>query len=168
MVQWWKENGFNPVPLSVPDIPTGLQTGQIEAVPTTPLVAIGLQWFRSTPYMLDYGVVPYLVATIVTKKAWDRISADDRVAIRKAAAHAEEHLATEVPKQEKSAIDEMEQRGVTKTEPAARGPESDWGKAASQFTAQMRDGFKEPELFDLAVKLRDEFRALERDGDKEK
>ena len=164
MVQWWKQNGFKPVPLSVPDIPTGLQTGLIEAVPTTPLVAIGLQWFRSTPYMLDYAILPYLGATVVTKKTWDRISQEDRVAMRSAAKRAEEHLATEVPKQEKSAIEQMTQRGVTPTTPSTRGPKSDWGKAAAQFTKQMRERYESPELFDRIVELRDEFRARKKPG----
>ena len=35
MVQWWKDNDFRPVPLAATDIMSGLQTGMIEAVPST-------------------------------------------------------------------------------------------------------------------------------------
>ena len=98
-------HNFPHIPLAVPDIPTGLQTGLIEAVPTTPLAALGLQWFRSTPYMLDYGVVPYLGATIMTERAWKKLSDDEREAVLEAGRGAEEFLFREVPRLEVSAID---------------------------------------------------------------
>ena len=158
-VQWWKRNGFKPVPLSVPDIPTGLQTGLLEAVPTTPLAALGLQWFRSTPYMLDYGILPYLGGTVMTKKAWDRISEADRKIMLEAAKRAEVHLDTEVPKQESAAISEMKERGLTLTEPLARGAKSDWGTAAADFTEQLKTDPELAEFFKFVIELRDEFRA---------
>lgn len=165
-VQWWKRNGFKPVPLSVPDIPTGLQTGLLDAVPTTPLAALGLQWFRSTPYMLDYGVLPYLGGTVMTKKAWDRINEPDRAVLLKAAKRAEEHLGKEVPKQEAAAIKEMSERGVTLTKPKARGPKSDWAVAAADFTKQVKEDPDVSQFFETVVGLRDEYRAQQLKKDK--
>lgn len=159
MIEWWKENGFQPVALSVPDIPTGLQTGMIEAVPTPPLAAVSLQWFRSTPYMLDYGVVPYLGATVVTKAAWDKIDAADRTKLLDAGQRAEAHLRTEVPKQEAAAIKEMQSRGLELTQPDQRGADSDWGRAAARFTEQITKDGESKDFFERVVKLRDEFRA---------
>lgn len=159
MRQWWKENGFNPIPLTVPDIPTGLQTGLIEAVPTTPLAALGLQWFQSTPYMLDYGVVPYLGATVMTKKTWNKLSDADKQKMREAAQRAEDFLAVEVPKQEAEAIRVMSEKGVKLTQPKARGADSDWGRAAANFTEQLRDAGQITDFFDKVIKLRAEFRA---------
>ncbi|MGB5881593.1 MAG: TRAP transporter substrate-binding protein DctP, partial [Thermoanaerobaculia bacterium] len=43
MVQWWMRSGFKPVALAATDIMTGLQTGMIEVLPTTPLAALNLQ-----------------------------------------------------------------------------------------------------------------------------
>ena len=37
MVQWYKENGFNPVPLALTDVLMGLNTGLIDAYPSPPL-----------------------------------------------------------------------------------------------------------------------------------
>ncbi len=159
MVQWWKENGFKPVPLAVPDIPTGLQTGLVEAIPTTPLAALGLQWFRSTPYMLDYGVVPYLGGTVVSQKVWERISEADRVKVLEAAQRAEAYLNVEVPKQEADAIKQMSERGVTLTQPDSRGPKSDWGIAAADFTEQLKNDPELSEFFKTVIGFRDEFRA---------
>ncbi len=64
-VQWWKNNGYRPVPLATTDILTGLQTGMIEALPSPPLAALLLQWYRHAPHMLDLGLAPLVGATIV-------------------------------------------------------------------------------------------------------
>ena len=115
-VRVWRENGFEPVPLAATDIPSGLQTGLIEAVPAPPLSALGLQWFRSTPFMLDLEIVPLIGATVVTKKTWESISEADREAMLAAAARIETFLLEEVPAQEAAAIAEMRERGLTVVE----------------------------------------------------
>lgn len=135
-VRVWRENGFDPVPLSATDIPSGLQTGLIEAVPAPPLSALALQWFRSTPFMLDLEIVPLIGATVVTKKTWDSISEADRTAMLAAAKHAEEFLLTEVPVQERDAIAEMRERGLTVVEPVDR--QGSWQPLAEKFSAKLR------------------------------
>ena len=42
MVQWFKANGFEPRAMAMTDIMTGLTTGMVEAVPTTPLAALAV------------------------------------------------------------------------------------------------------------------------------
>ena len=64
-VQYWKNNGFRPVPLAVTDIMTGLQTGLIDGLATTPLAALMLQWYRHAPYMIDIDLAPLIGATLV-------------------------------------------------------------------------------------------------------
>ena len=91
-VQWYKANGFQPVPLSSADMLSSLTTGMIEAVPVTPLSALSFQWYRYTPYMLDVGISPLVGATIVTRKAWDAISEADRTQLMAAAQKTEDAL----------------------------------------------------------------------------
>ena len=52
-LQLWKANGFRAVPLAATDILTGLQTGLIDAVPTTPLYALLNQSFGIAHNMID-------------------------------------------------------------------------------------------------------------------
>jgi hypothetical protein len=49
MVQWFKANGFDPRAMAMTDITTGLTTGMIDGLPTTPLAASLFQWYRQTP-----------------------------------------------------------------------------------------------------------------------
>src|SRR5205814_1258357 len=50
MVQWFKANGFQPRAMAMTDIMTGLSTGMIDGMPSTPLAAMLFQWNRQTPY----------------------------------------------------------------------------------------------------------------------
>lgn len=155
--RWWKGNGFQPVPLAATDIPMGLETGLIEAVPAPPLSALAYQWFRSTPYMMDLGAVPYLGGTVITRKAWDRLSEEDRKSILEVCAETEAALAVAVPKQEREAIAEMSKRGLTVVEPAGAG--APWQALADRFAQQMQaDEVVPKEIFERAQRLRREFR----------
>src|SRR5262245_21723967 len=120
MVQRWKANGFNPVPLALTDILTGLQTGMIDSYPTTPLLGLTLQWYHQTPHMVGVGLAPLVGGLVVTKQAWMKLSEADRAKIAAACHKVEVRLKTEVPKQDTTAIVEMQKRGliVEKVPPA--------------------------------------------------
>ena len=154
-VQWWKRNGFQPVPLAATDIMTGLQTGMIEMVPTTPLAALNFQWFRQTPYMHDKGLAPLVGATVVTNRSWGKISEDDRSALLTAAREAERRLETEVPRQDRIAVTEMEKRGLEVTSSV---DDREWRTTAEELALTLRGELVPKEIFDLAVKERDAFR----------
>jgi TRAP-type C4-dicarboxylate transport system substrate-binding protein len=157
MVSMWKENGFQPVPLAMTDIVTGLQTGMFDALPTTPLAALSLQWFRTTPNMGEIGIAPLVGALVVTKQAWSRISDADRVALLTACKKAEAQLEMQIPGQDSLAVVEMEKRGLTliRATPAAA---AEWRATSDQFAAKMRATMVPAEIFDLAFRERDAYR----------
>ena len=157
MVALWKTNGYHPVPLAATDILTGLQTGMIDAYPTTPLLALTLQWYRATPNMVGIGLAPLVGGLVVTKQAWDKIAPADRSALLTACHEAEAKLMTDVPQQDTTAIDEMRKRGlnVTSISPAvAQG----WRTAAQTFAVSMRNSASVPEVLDQAERERDAYR----------
>jgi TRAP-type C4-dicarboxylate transport system substrate-binding protein len=55
------------IPLSVPDVLVGLQTGIVDVVYAPPTGAISLQWFTKVKYLTDVPLV-YLAGGIVLKK----------------------------------------------------------------------------------------------------
>ena len=57
MVRWYRENGFEPVPLELTDVLMGLNTGLIDAYPSPPYGALVFQWYRQTSHMLDIPLV---------------------------------------------------------------------------------------------------------------
>jgi TRAP-type C4-dicarboxylate transport system substrate-binding protein len=154
MVQWFKANGFEPRPMALTDIMTGLTTGMIEGLPTPALAAQLFQWYRQTPYMLDIGLAPVVGATIVTKKTWSAVSASDRAALLESAAGVEKRLQVEVPKQDAAAVAALTKSGVTITK--ATGAE--WRTQADALAKTMRGAMVPAEIFDLATRARDEYR----------
>jgi TRAP-type C4-dicarboxylate transport system substrate-binding protein len=72
----FKALGINPIPLSITDVLTSLQTGLIDGVYTSPLAAIALQWFTRVKYMMNYPLADAAGAVIISKKKFDEMPAD--------------------------------------------------------------------------------------------
>lgn len=158
LIQLWRKNGFQPVPLAMTDALTGLQTGMIEAMPSTPLAAMSLQWFRQTPYMQSLGLAPLVGGTVISKKIWDRISPESQAKMKEIALKTEKQLMKEVPEQDAKAVELMKARGLQVVEIDAK-QEAEWKAAAEEFTAFKREQMEAKDLLDEARRLRDEYRA---------
>ena len=154
MVQWFKANGFQPRAMAMTDIMTGLSTGMIDGMPSTPLAAMLFQWNRQTPYMLDIGLAPIVGASVISQKAWKAIPDADKPKLLEAAAGVEKRLRVDVPKLDENAVAIMSKNGLTVTK--AIGPE--WKTQLDSLAKTMRGQMVPPDIFDLAVKARDEFR----------
>jgi TRAP-type C4-dicarboxylate transport system substrate-binding protein len=79
-----KSLGYTPVPLETTDILPAIQTGMINVVPSTPYFALATQVYNSAPHMLNINWAPIVGALVVTRKAWEAMSAQTRQAVRSA------------------------------------------------------------------------------------
>ncbi len=158
MIQLWRQNGFQPVSLAATDILMGLQTGMIDALPTTPLIAMSLQWFRETPYMHGLPLAPLVGATVVSKRSWDRLSPESQAALRAAARRTEKRLMEEIPDQDRRAVEQMRQRGLTVSEVTPE-QEQQWRQIAEKFIELKLAQMEAKDLLELARRERDAFRA---------
>lgn len=158
MVQWWKRNGYDPVPLAATDMLTGLETGMINAFPTTPLAALVMQFGNVAPHMLDVGFAPLVGATVITKRAWEGISEADRRVMREAAEAVEKRVGELIPKQDAESIAAMEARGLQVTR-LTEEERAAWESAAEDFASAMRERLIPPEILDAALAARQEFRS---------
>jgi TRAP-type transport system periplasmic protein len=154
MVQWFKANGFQPRAMAMTDIMTGLSTGMIDGMPSTPLAAMLFQWNRQTPYMLDLGLAPIIGASVINVKSWKAIPNADKPKLLEAAAGVETRLREAVPKLDENAVAMMSKNGLTVTK--AVGPE--WKTQLDNLAKTMRGEMVPNDIFDLAVKARDEYR----------
>jgi len=156
-VQWYKSNGFQPIPLSFNDMVGGLKRGMIDAAPSPAYGASMLQLFRDASYMLDVKLAPLLGATVMTNAAWNRISAEDRPKILAEAAKLEQRFMNEAPTLDATAIGTMKQRGlkVTTLSPAAT---AEFRKTAETLVASMRGTTVPADVFDAAMQARTAFR----------
>ena len=157
MITRWKAAGFNPVPLAATDILTGLQTGMIDSYATTPLLGLTLQWYKHTPYMVSVGLAPLVGGLVITKQAWAKFSDADRASISAACRKLESKLKAGVPKQDTTAIGEMQKRGLTVVKVAPADVEK-YRATAQSFATQMRGTVVPADFLDTATRERDAFR----------
>ncbi len=68
----------SPIPLSITDVLTSLQTGLIDGVYTSPLGAVVLQWFTKVKYVLDIPMANSNGAVLISKKMFNKLSPDQQ------------------------------------------------------------------------------------------
>lgn len=74
--------GMEAVPLHMTDVNTGLETGLIDGFYAPPLAAMALQWYARVAHVLDYPLVNSCGGFLVTKRAFERLSADHQALLR--------------------------------------------------------------------------------------
>jgi TRAP-type C4-dicarboxylate transport system substrate-binding protein len=106
------EAGISAIPLSLPDVLVGLQTGLVEVVYAPPSGAISLQWFTKTKYMTDFPLM-YLIGGIVIKNNFlKKLSPDPRKILLALCSKYMDRLKLEVRKENQEAIKVMSKHGV--------------------------------------------------------
>lgn len=156
-VQLYKQNGFNPRPLPFSEVQSGLMTGLLDAVPSTPLATLAFQWYRNVPHMLDVGVGPLAGATVVDAKTWGSISEADRTQVLAVAKKIQDQLERDVPLQDDQARAEMLKRGLKLTTPDAAAAKG-FRDMADRFGTSMRGTIVPADVFDQGTRERDAFR----------
>ncbi len=68
--------GIRPIPMSVVDVLTSLQTGLINGAYTSPLAALALQWNTRVKYMMGVPLADASGAVVIAKKKFDALPAD--------------------------------------------------------------------------------------------
>jgi len=158
MEQLWRGHGFRPVPLAGTDILMGLKTGMFSALPSTPVAALSLQWFRSAPHMIDLGLAPFVGATLLDEGTWKKLDVEDRARVLAAGRTAGELFREEIERQDAAAIEEMQARGLQLVRVAGTPAEADWKAAALAFAEDMREAFVPADVFDRALAIRNAYR----------
>ncbi len=160
-VQWWKSNGFRPVPLAMTDIATGLQTGMIDALASTPLIALSFQWFRQTPFMHEMKLAPVVGATVISKLMWQRIPEAQRRQLLDAAEVMEQQIFVAVQDQDERAVVAMSERGLTVV---SADDEGALAQQALTFAESMTGSIVPEAPLQVLTEARDAYRAQLGDG----
>jgi TRAP-type C4-dicarboxylate transport system substrate-binding protein len=153
----WRSSGFNPVPLPSTEISTALQTGLVSALPTTSQAAVLLQWYTHAKYMTDVNWAVLLGAIVISRTSWERIPADIRPALLKAAQEAGAKARAQTAESSAKGIEAMEKRGLTVVHLDAAALEA-WRRAAEEAYPTLRGRYVSAAMFDEALRLRDEYR----------
>jgi len=154
----YKKLGLNGVPLGVPEVDSGLTSGKITACYGSPVASVALQWYSKVKYMTSMPMSFGIAATVLSTKAVDKISADDRKTLETIAKAASKKLRKVIRKANEDAKTTMTRKGVTVVQtPVAM---------VDEFAKQAHDAWKDlvgkvysNEELDMVLKYRDEYRA---------
>jgi TRAP-type C4-dicarboxylate transport system substrate-binding protein len=78
----FEEIGVSPVQLPLSDVLTGLQTGLIDTVASSPVGTLALQWHTQVSYLTDVPLMYLYGAMIIKKRDFMKLSAGDQAIVR--------------------------------------------------------------------------------------
>jgi TRAP-type C4-dicarboxylate transport system substrate-binding protein len=151
----YKQFGMQVVPLPLSEVATGLQSGLVEAVTVPPLYALLDGTFQRVTNMTDVKWAPVIAGTVIANDAWQKIPADLRPQLSEAAKRAGEQTRSRIRQLGDDAITQMKQRGLT----VVAVDKAAWQKEVEAAWPKLRGVLAPADLFDEAIKLRNQFRA---------
>ncbi|MFQ5538711.1 MAG: TRAP transporter substrate-binding protein DctP [Gemmatimonadota bacterium] len=161
-VEAWKDAGYRPVPLAGTEIHTALQSGLINAVPTTPLAALSFQWFGLAKHMTDLKWAPLIGATVISARTWRKIPDDVKPLLLQSAREAGARVRRETRKFGDDAVEVMKKHGlvVHRVPPVVV---ADWERSARGAYPKIVGKVVPAEMVAEVERLRNEYRAIRGD-----
>jgi len=153
--------GFEPVILSDVDIIPSLQTGLVEAFPTTPVTAVALGSYPLTPHLIDVRWGSMLAGTIVSAAVWQKIDPAARERIQRRTRQLGRELSSRARADSAASIAIMQTRGLTVHAPTP-AQLVQWRARATEALAVVRGTSVDAALADRAIALRDAYRSRRR------
>jgi TRAP-type C4-dicarboxylate transport system substrate-binding protein len=108
----FEEANVSAIPLSVPDVLVGLQTGLVDVVYAPPSLAISLQWFTKTKYLTDVNLIYLIGGVVMKKKLFNKMSPAHQKILMDAFRRRMARLKTTIRKENQEAVQVMVKHGV--------------------------------------------------------
>jgi len=145
----WKIAGVAPIPLPLADVYTGLQTGLVDTVPTSPVAAIAFQWHTALRYLTDVPLSYVVGILVVDKAALDALQPDDRAVLTEVLQRVSDDLDRENRASDQQAREALRDQGIEFVEPAAEEL-ARWRAIADQAAKSLQaQGTYSPKLLEL-------------------
>lgn len=154
----WKKAGYHPIPLAATDILPSLQTGMINAISTNPIVALSSQWFTHTPHMLDLKWGCIIGALVISNNVWQRIPVEYQSVLLEIAEETGIKAREIIPTVDR-ALDVMGEHGL-QIHSLSPEEKEEWIRITKSFYPYIRGSLVPEEIFDKAIKLKEEFTTL--------
>ena len=128
--------GITPIPLSVAEVRTALQTGLIDTVASSPIGAIALQWHTQVNYLTDTPLLYLYAVLAIDRKAFDKISPQDQQIVNDVMHRIWKEIDRQNRKDNISAMQALRNQEIQFVKPA--DPEQiEWKKTASVVPRRM-------------------------------
>jgi len=153
--------GINPIPLSVTDVMTSLQTGLIDGVYTSPLACVALQWFSKIKYMLDIPLDNSNGAVLVSKRIFKKIKPEHQKILRQKGREYLQKLTERSRQDNQKSIETMLTKGVTKIAISSRQQLQNYNAIGKQARQNLVGKLYDQSLLDEIEQAVSDFRKQE-------
>lgn len=130
------EAAISPIPLPISDVMTSLQTGLIDTVAATPVVAISLQWHTKIKYVMQIPASYIYALLAINKRAFNRIKPADRIIVHEVMATVFKEIDAQNRLSDQQAVEAMKQQGIQFVD-IADNDLAEWKRIAANARNQM-------------------------------
>lgn len=149
--------GVYPIQLSLTDVLTGLQTGLIDTVASSPTGAIALQWHTRVKYVTDLPLLYLYGTVVVSRQAFERLSPADQVVVREVFTAVLTRLNIQNRRDNEQAREALRGQGIEFVTPLQG--DASWQTVRDQTIDRLRhDRIIAPELLQTLQHHLDEYR----------
>jgi TRAP-type C4-dicarboxylate transport system substrate-binding protein len=153
----FKKMGLNGVPLGVPEVDAALTSGKIDACYGSPIAAVALQWYSKVKYMTSMPMSFALGATVVSNKAYKKLSAEDVKTLEDVTRAYTKKLRKTIRKANEDAKGTMSRKGVTVVQtPVAMVDE--FTKKSTEIWTELAGKIYTKEELKMVLDAREEYR----------
>jgi len=131
-----KAFGLTPIPLPIADVRTGLQSGLINTVATSPVGAIVLQWHTQIKYIVDIPLIYVYAVLAINKKKFLKIPEQDRKIVTEVMTKALKQIDIQNRVDDIKAIKALKNRGITFITPS-QDALAYWNKVGDNASKKM-------------------------------
>jgi TRAP-type C4-dicarboxylate transport system substrate-binding protein len=130
--------GIKPIPLSITDVMTSLQTGMIDGIYGSPLAVLAFQWHTRMKFALSLPLANASGAVVVSKKVFDSLTKEDQAVLL---ASGDRHFRelTRISRADNAqSVGLLKKAGISFTDPAGKAIVAEFessGKSARESLA---------------------------------
>ncbi len=110
--------GINPIPLSIENVATSLDSGMIDTIYISPVAAIAMQWYRKVNYVVDFPIVDGSGAILISMEAFEAMPKEYQVVLETVAAKYLRSLSVKTRKANDRAYAKLKKKGLTAMTPS--------------------------------------------------
>jgi TRAP-type C4-dicarboxylate transport system substrate-binding protein len=151
----YEKHGYQPVPLAMTDVLSGLQTGLINSIGFNPMYALSQQLFGIADNMLNMKWGNLTAAVIIDNRTWNRIKPKHQKAMLEIAQKIGEGFQEKNRHETDKAVEVMKEYGLTVNTPS---PEQvvEWKSLIEKMYPDIRGSLIDAPVFDKLMQIKKE------------
>ena len=150
---------IKPIPLSITDVMSSLQTGMINGVYGSPLSVIALQWFARMKYVFSLPLTNASGAVLISKKTFDTLSPADQKTMLALGDKYFRALTLQSRKENEQSIGILKKKGLVFTEPSNPAVVTELERSGEEARQSLVGKLYSKELLDKVENALKAFRA---------